>query len=200
MDHHDPYNLDDLALLEDLRRIVDNSPYAARKDLPVRRPPCLFTMPLDPDDPLDRRVEWCRIPGDTPHHIHVSRQGVYRWTDSGVLLDTPHYGTEAFRAFYTEHPDGQGTWTGLEALLDAPGSVATSEGPPTSWQDFKSPFDLLAVRWKQYGNLPPVPRWGSRVGLCIGFLLILAVTAGLLGAIVLCALLVFGAFGAWLST
>lgn len=161
-------------LMRRLAEIVDNAPDS--RTTMREHAPCLFTMALDAG-----RVEWCRIDAGTPHRIHVSGHGIYRWNDDGTLLETPHVASAAFRKLYEDDPTGQT----LYRPEDGPSrpntsGVAMSDPPPGLVG-----FGLFRWRWNAYAALPVLYRRLRRVGLLVGFVLGLLITVAVLAAVVL---------------
>jgi hypothetical protein len=182
------------ALLDDLRRIVNSSEYAGRR--PIGRVPCLFTMPLDQPG----RVEWCRIDAGRPHHFHVSANGVYRWTDDGALIPTPHIASPAFAKLYQDDPEGQKPWeTARDGGNVYDGGVGLYD-PPEGVRGFAA----FAFRWRAYQNLPVLHRRLRRLSLTAGFVLGLVITVAVICAVMLAVLILvwfmLAYFSEWLTT
>lgn len=162
-------------LMRRLAEIVDNAP-DGRKTMPDHVP-CLFTMGL-----ADGRLSaWCRIDAGTPHSIHVSSNGVCRWNDDGIALETPMWGTAAFRQLYENDPTGQT----LYRPEDGPSrpntsGVAMSDPPPGL-----TGFSAIRWRWNAYAALPVTYRRLRRVGLLAGFVVGLVITVAAIAAVVL---------------
>lgn len=186
-------NPSDEEIIARLRDIVDNSPYAHNQA--AGHVPCLFTMSLD-----GQRVEWCRIDAGSPHRIHVSWAGYYRWDDNGILLETPHWASDDFCRLYADDPTGQT----LYRPGDGPSSPATAPAATGRPPEHLIGFERFLWRWRAYNSLPTLQRRLRRLSLLTGFVVGLIVTVAIIAACVISVLvlawLCVGWFAEWLTT
>lgn len=137
------------------------------------------------------------------HRIHVSRFGLYRWNDKGVLqvdADTPLFTQAEFAKLYDV----------LDQVLDT-APVPAAEWPQTplgaavaAAGPHKRPLQPLRDRWREYDVRKPVERFVSRLAYTCGAIIAVAISAllvvGVLIALVGFVIAVGGAVAAWITS
>lgn len=154
--------------------------------MPTRR---VFCPPLE----LRHSYYSCVLDPMLRHRVHVSRLGLYRWDDSGRIVSAPV--VPLFTAGELSKLYEAASYPEPAPWPDTPLGAAVAAAQP------RNPFPgQFAAHWREFGSRPPVARIVSRIGLTLGFGLMVCLTIGILSALILALVALAGVFAVWIST